>query len=268
MAELRISGWRIAYGVAALLVAIFVGALTYDGQLTARDFGAAVLALTGTFAGAWLAFRRDQVKDQLEQERREADKAAALQDRHVSAIHRATFVLAMQQNELRQVWSVIKPYEKLPGRAIVMPAMFPPGGTNTRLPQSFDDLMFLVDMNEGNLLFEMFINQARYDAAIEVYERRMHFHADDLQTAMMEKNLTGKRLNDDIALQELGAKMYHTAVKLANDVFDQVVNASKDIKAGQDALVSMAQRRFPGRRFVRFELVEDVVDREQPMNDE
>lgn len=115
-----------------------------DGSFERKDLASGLFALIGTFAGALLVFRLEESRERAKEMR--AQKAA---------LDRALVVLGFQHNEVRNYRDLMAPYKTDIELAFKFPASQPPEQFDLR--QRLDDLDFLLDLSNPQILFDLAI---------------------------------------------------------------------------------------------------------------
>lgn len=256
-----VSWLRIFGTVLSIACVIVIAHLFNSNELKISHFGNLILSLVGTFVGAWLAFARDRAKDKLEQTRKRFERQESIDEKRRNAINRALFVLGGQQNEINQLFHALAPYSAVQHRQFRTPSLESPGGMISRTPQVFDDLLFLVDLGRSDLLFDLMMEQSRFDSAILVYNQRMSYHLNVLQPAFENAGIATE--NKEMYVipdleKALGPRVYHTATKFADGMFQQIEDMRLSLATIQARLIDAAENLYPKHNFVRFEPIEDV----------
>lgn len=256
-----VSWTRVSGIVLVIVCGMVIAHLFLTDELKVMHFGNLVLSLVGTFVGAWLAFARDRAKDKLDQSRKRIERQESIDEKRRNAINRALFVLGGQQNEINQLFHLLAPYVAVQHRQFRTPAFESPGGIISRTPQVFDDLLFLVDLRRADLLFDLMMEQSRFDSAILIYNQRMAYHINVLQPAFEKAGVpTDDKEHYIIPDLEkaLGMRVYHTAVKYSDGMFQQIEDMRGSLARIQARLIDAAEELYPTHHFVKFEPIDDV----------
>jgi hypothetical protein len=226
------------YAAATLaMLAVAVGAV-WRGVVELKDLVIAVLPLLTTFAGATLAFRLNLA--------REAEKEA---DRKKQAMNTALFVLVQQDNAIRQI---LRDYEARTSdfeRAFNLPANKPPEYAHLKVPIS--DLVFLLD-SHPQLLFELSIEQERFDQALDAVRIRNAFYVEEVQPAIERTGMLGRTVTILEAEKLLGQRIFGAAMNQAKTVLDHVSSSKVSIPLAVTQLRAAAKDQFPGAPFVNY----------------
>lgn len=234
---------KLIYGGAVGAVIIIVAILAWQGLVSENDFGVAFLALLGTFFGALFAFRLDEQKD-----------AAKERARRKSALNRALLVLGAQHNEIRTIKREMDQFQNAVLCAFNMNASQP--ANSLGLEQKIDDLEFLLESDDPNMLFKIHIEQLRFDQALETVRMRNVHCVGQVQPKMEAANLRGKLVNESMLRAAMGELIYETAVNTTTTMRYHITESDRSIPELMKELRALAKKLFPGEKFVVFELVE------------
>lgn len=235
--------WNVVYPVSAVSAVAIIGLLYLTDNLTLANFGSALLALLGTFFGALFAFRLNERKD--------ADKERS---RRISALNRAILVLGAQHNEIRTIVQEINEHPEPIARAFHMNAAMPV--QSLRLEQRLDDILFLLKSSDPNILFELHIEQIRFDQALETVRLRAKFTADVLHPEMAKHQLKGKYVNERMLREMFGELIFESAVNMTHTMTYHTQGSNESLPALQKKLHALAKELFPGEKFVKFDLID------------
>jgi hypothetical protein len=231
----------VTYGGIVTIAAIAVVLLVNDGSFEKKDLAAGLFALFGTFIGALLAFRLEQGKEQTRDER--ARKAA---------LNRALLVLGVHHNEIRTYRDLLLPFKHPFELAFNLDALQP---ADVGMHQKFDELDFLLQSSTPNVLFELIIEQARFDQAMEAVKLRNEFFVRKIQPTMAALGLTGRMVSVQELEAKLGDYLFGGAMQGAGMVREQIDASNESVPAMAKKLRAVAKELFPDERFVEFTTV-------------
>lgn len=232
----------LSYAAIISIAAIVVVLFAADGSFERKDLATGLFALFGTFAGALLAFRLEESRDKAKEVR--AQKAA---------INRALVVLGYQHNEVRTYRDLMLPYKIDAELAFNFPASQPPDHPDMR--QRFDDLDFLLDSNRPQILFELIIEQERFDQAMAMIRHRNEFYVEKVQPAFARFIGNGKLVSTGEVEDAIGEYLYGGAMQGAISMREHIEGSNVSLPGLQEKLRETAKELYPGEKFVRFDTV-------------
>ena len=232
--------WIYFVFVVAVTVALVWFAIA--GIFSPVDFAKALFPLLGTFVGAFLAFRLQEYREELKDEK----------TRRVS-LNRALLVLGVQHNEIRGYLILTAPYKSEIEMAFNFPAIQPQ--EKLEVSQKFDDLDFLLESSDPNLLFELIIEQGRFDQAIESIRVRNIFYVRELQPVLAAKKINRKSLSRIELEAEVGEYLFGSAVNGANSMISHVRKSNESLPALFEKLRKVSKQLYPSEKFVEFSLL-------------
>jgi hypothetical protein len=234
---------KLIYGGAVAAVIIMVALLAWQDLITKKDFGVAFLALLGTFFGALFAFRLDENKE-----------ATRELQRRKATLNRALLVLGAQHNEVRLIKGQLDKFKDLKACAFNMNAAQPV--ETLRLEQKLDDLDFLLESGDPNMIFKLHLEQLRFDQVLEAVRMRNKHCIEVLQPAMERHKMRGRQLTQAQVRELLGDMIFETAVNSTATMAYHVDASDLSIPELAADLRALAKKILPGERFVLFELVD------------
>jgi hypothetical protein len=235
----KIPTWAI-YALLTAAVAAALGWFRFDGTLDNKDLGTGLLALLGTFAGALLAFRLEESRD------RAKDVAA-----QKAALNRALLVLGYHHNEIRTYCDLIAPYKQDIELAFNFPASEPPDHGDLR--QRADELNFLLESRDPQILFELIIEQNRFDQAIQAIRIRNAFCVEHIQPAFAREGLNNRLISNREIEAKLGEYLYGAAIHGSQTMRDHVLASNQSLPDLATKLRAVAKELYPDERFVQFD---------------
>lgn len=230
------SSWRYAIAIAVLI--LIVGVSLWFDTIGSKELVLALLPLFGTFLGATFAFRLNEEK--------EARKELATRRQ---ALNRALFILLRQENAIRQLKTEFDAQPTMFAKAFLLPAHKPPAYADLR--QNFTDLEFLLDAADPQLLFELTIEQERFEQAMEAMRIRNDAYVGDVQPAIAEHQLAGKLTTAAELKNKLGERIYDCAVNGARAASEHLDASALSLPEMHDKLFAVAKTLFADTRFVR-----------------
>lgn len=231
---------RLLYAAITVIVALIALVAAYLQQIEVKDLVVAVLPVVTTFLGATLAFRLNEDRE----EKRE-------QLRRKQALDFSLFILLRQDNAVRQS---IEPYRTAANdaeRAFMVPALKPPD--YLALKQDIASLAFLLELGHPQLLFELSIEQERFDQVFEALRIRNQFYVDELQPALERTGMNGRSVTLTEAKDLLGERIFGSAMNQAQILFDHFQASERSIPAMFASMRSTAKELFPSAALVSYE---------------
>lgn len=230
----------LLYGFVLFLSAGAVIAMIVGGDFERKDVATGLLALVGTFVGALLAFRlQSYAEDLKESARRKA------------ALNRAILVLGAQQNEIRTFQNELSRFPRVIDRALNMPASQPPELFELR--QRIDELAFLIEEDKSQLVFDLFIEQMRFDQAMQMIRHRNSFYVHEVQHRMAQTLPRGTIATEDELRQKLGERLFDGAILAVESVAHHINGSIESIPEAMQKLRATAKALYPEYKFLDFE---------------
>jgi hypothetical protein len=223
-----------------LVVAIVGGAvwIAASGGISEKEIGSGLLALIGTFLGAFLAYRLN--------EHREDTKERA---QRKIALNRALFVLGRQINALSYIWRThMQQFQEPLERAFNWPSLRPPPFTD--LKQQIEDLEFLLD-SHAEVLMRATIEDERFHQALSAIHTRSDFHVSEIQPTLMRTGLNRRDVTGVMIRAAIGDQLYERAVNQAAIAYQLVEGSRHSLVEMQDELHRIAKSLYPADLFIR-----------------
>lgn len=190
----------------------------------------------GAFFGAYCAFK-------LRQHEENQNKRA----KRKSALDICLFITARQHNAVTLLKSI---YDKYPNeflRAFMMPAIKPPDYKDLKI--NIDDLMFLADQEHVDFLFQLSIEQERFEQVMFAVNIRNDYAVDKLQPAIAEHQLNGRDVTKAELKAKLGEEIYFSSLNMASNAYEQLTLHFESLFKLHNELHAIAVSIFPGERF-------------------
>lgn len=229
----------------AFLVVVFVSALLFvvaEGDVETKDLASGLFALLGTFTGALLAFRFEEEKEKSKE--KFARKAA---------LNRAIVVLGYQHNEVRTYRELVAPYANDVELAFNFPASQPPERID--VVQKFDELTFLLNLNEPQIVFELIIEQVRFDQVLQSIRNRNAFFVEKVQPVFAARGFNNRLVNSGELQHGLGEYLYGGALMGARNIREHLDGSNESLPIMIDKVRKVAKGLFPGDKFVSFAVI-------------
>ena len=234
----KVSPWLLYVGfiaLAAFALILFVR----DGSFGESQIATSIFALIGTFFGALFAFRLQESKE----------KAKEVKARK-TALNRALLVLGMHHNEIQNYIKELSPYVSEVDRAFNLPASQPV--ENLDLRQKFDELDFLLESSNPNILVELIIEQQRFDQVMQAIKLRNNFYVNEVQPVFAAQGLNHRLVAREELREKLGERLFEGAITQVKMVYDHVGSSNDSLQEVFGKLRTVAKELFPSEGFVQF----------------
>ncbi len=215
----------------------------------AASFGTAI---TGTFLGAFLAFRFNAKKQ---------EQLKTLEE--VQGLRSALFTLILQLNLIGNVCRNLEVQKDATNRYLLKPAKL--GDYHQFKRVEISSLEFLLK-TDPNKLMELSITQDRFDTAVEVMADRLEFHRDELQPAIEQARVDSENAfdpgnaNDKLVIAKLGERLWALAKNHDDNVYTHIPDALDTIQTELLELLDCAKRLFPDHVFVDYTFTPPEAD--------
>lgn len=221
----------------------YLSALAIENRIvpTTYDyFLRAIIVLAAAFFGSCSAFYLNHRKDRKK-----------VVEGQVDALNSALFVTLQQINALLLVKRSLSEFEGDPLRFYNMPPVYTSDYSN--LKTDIKRLEFML-RDDANLLFQLAIEQNRFENAVRITNMRADFHLNDLQMAISDakfnvENPTLKELYD-----VLGPRVLGTIKRSTDNMYEQVSESVDSITEIHEKLHVVAKEMFPEFPIVKFEI--------------
>lgn len=234
--------FRLTLTLLSVAIVTILFLVIADGSIGVKDLASGLFALLGTFVGALLAFRLEEGKEKSKES--VARKAA---------LNRAIVVLGYQHNEVRTYRDLVARYKTDIELAFSFPASQPPERID--VVQKFDDLTFLLNSNEPQVLFELIIEQIRFDQVLQSIRHRNAFYVEKVQPALSAEGLNNRQVSNVELKQRLGEYLYEGALMGARNILEHLNGSNESLPEMIANVRKVAKRLFPNDKFVSFEAV-------------
>ncbi|WP_448694557.1 hypothetical protein [Pseudomonas moraviensis] len=190
----------------------------------------------GAFFGAYCAFK-------LRQHEENQNKRA----KRKTALDICLFIMARQHNAVALLKTIYDQYPKELARAFSMPAIKPPDYKDLKI--NIDDLMFLANQEHVDFLFQLSIEQERFEQVIYAVNLRNEYAIEKLQPAIAERQKNGRPLTFSELRPALGDEIYLSSIHMANTAYEQLTLHVESVYNLHNELHEIAGTIFPGERF-------------------
>lgn len=224
-------------GLGALALWYFSG-LAIEKAIVPTSFQSIVTLATsafGAFFGALCAFKYRQHEEKLNK-----------RSKQMAALNTCLFNMARQHNA---VSLILRGYKEFPSdleRAFSMPLIKPP---KYDITLNTPDLLFIADHGHMQLLFNLTIEQERFEQTLMAVDNRNTYSNEKLAPAFAKSNLSGKPVTREILKEELGDVLFTSALQASETAFTFTKEAAESIFKTQLQLHKVAKEIFPGGAF-------------------
>lgn len=241
------------YLILIFLICLGVLFLTLTHDIAPKDIGTGLLALFGTFIGAFLAFRLQLLKDANIEELNQVD-----------ALNRALIVLCTQFNHLASTQFTLDHYKSKIDRILNLPAE----RDSFDQRQKVEELAFLIARGKANLILQVSIEQGRFDAARQAIAERSRVLVDVVQPLLEKHDMNHQLVTEDALKEAFGERIYGTLETATNEVYWHVPETVKSLLTTINDLHAAAKLLYPNRTFVKVEPLEKPAEPKRPQKEE
>jgi hypothetical protein len=230
------------YLVALVLIGIAVWALV-TSIITLKELILLSVPILGTFFGATFAYRLNEEKERQKK-----------LDERKGALAHCLFVLGLQMNVVLQLKSDYDKFQEGFERAFNLPAYQPPAYEDLKIP--IGDLVFLLDnANDAQLLFDLSIEQERFEQILTSIQLRNTIYVDELQPEVARLGLNGTSPIWAEVKAQLGDKLVGRVMQGTKVAYDHLAASDLSIPEMLNKLQTRAKEIFPGSKFLAFKPV-------------
>ena len=200
----------------------------------------AIVVISAAFFGSFSAYHLNDRREQRKQ-----------QEIRINSLNSALFVTLRQFNAITQLKRDLSRWEQDSSRFINMPAVVT--GDYSDLKLDINSIEFLLRERDPNLLFELSVEQERFEAAIMALNMRNTFHYKELQPALSKAGFNNTTATLEQVIEAVGPKIAVTALKSTDGVFSHVYETYDSLSKVHLKLFETAKEIFPNETFIRFE---------------
>lgn len=238
-AWLRIEGPWLGYLLLALFLLAAILLAAAFGHIDGKAVVGWLFPLIGTFLGAFLAFRFQELNDRRAEQRRQ-----------ISAINRTLLAIAAQFNHLfAYERGVLAHFVEKGERMLNLPA----SGLGSRFDDRLiiEDLTFLADHGHAQLLMDLSVEQGRFDCAREVVAARCEMMVNVIQPLIEKHGLNRRVVSSDEVMAVFGERIFGALETATDQVYFHVPSTIESLLATSGMLHAAAKKMFPGVSFMK-----------------
>ena len=228
---------RTTYAIVVLAALAILALALLSDKVELKDIGTGLLAMLGTLLGATLAFRLNEDKEHAKEHARRR-----------AALNRALFTLARQKNAVALIARELAPYQTDFDRAFNFPAAKVPPYAD--LVQRIDDLEFLVEVSDVNVLLKLTVEEERFHQLLESLRVRNEFYVRELQPEISRHKLNGRSVSSEQALGLLGDRLLGSALNYAKILWSHAASSEASLPERIAELRGVAKQLYPGHKFI------------------
>jgi len=199
----------------------------------------AIVTLLAAYYGAKFAFDFQRNKEQQEQK-----------NKNIVSGNLAIFKLITMINSLLSYQrQIIEPVRGKDTAFLEMSPTLPQEKDNISI--NLDSLSFLLGTDDQNLVGELSVEAARYDAAIAAINERSKVHRNEIQPTLDAAGVVngGNYLHADIQ-SVLGERLFHTIHQATDQVIYHVDSTILSLRAISDKLTKALKKIYPDERII------------------
>jgi hypothetical protein len=198
-----------------------------------------LLPLVTSFSGAGFAFLLN-----------DGAKARQIVRDQVAAVNRAQLTLIMQLNQLMLIQKKIEPFRHHPGRCIAIKSLLP--FRDEVLPLDVNSLSFLLETDERQLLFELLLEQQRFNVAMQALNERSRIHIDEMQPRLVAAGMREEvEYLDSQWIEVLGEPLYLELKRITDAAIEQVDLSVDSCQVLLKRFYEAMKKRFPKYKIIR-----------------
>jgi len=215
---------------------IFVKAINSSNIITV------VTAFAGALSGAWGAYKLQINKENKKEEKQK-----------INSLNKALFILLRQINAMTMFKiDLEKVQEEDPiVRAFQIKAWKP--NPYNDLKFNFEELSFILDTEDLNLLHELFIVQESFEQAIETINQRSIYFINKVTPEMELKDIDNKKLTIDELKTEMDNNKIDGLVYATDNMYEHVYGTYQQLEDVELKLFNFAKSQYPKQKFIRVE---------------
>lgn len=197
----------------------------------------AMLPIISTYLGATLAFRLNENKE-----------SAKERLRRKQALNFSLFKSGQQYNAIKQVANDYASTVTEFKQAFTIPASRPPDYSGLR--HDLQSLSFLLEIEQAQVLFDLAIEQERFDQAFEALRGRNEFYISELMPAVEKADLHNKSMTIASMEQGLGKVLFDKAIAHAKQLKNHLEASEKSSLKMFEKLRKIAKEQYPKDKFI------------------
>lgn len=228
-------------GFIAALVAVFNLDVT-------KELLPSLATLFAAFSGAWFAYLL-QAKDRDEYQKKKT----------IASANRVLFSLFQRANALTLIQiDFIDPQRNNPGKHIAMRPIL--NTDNDVIDFDIGNLDFLLGTKYEQIVFDLYIEDRRYESAVQLIEHRSKLHYEEVQPRLekagIKNNLEYEKKDFEVALGDL---LYSQLKSSTDDMVYHVDRTASSLVDVKNKLLVALKEMFPNEKFTNFKVTEEKI---------
>ena len=243
---------RITLGVALVVVGFvlfvfgfLVAIITFEEWKVVKEITPSFTTLVAAFFGAWFAYLL-QLRAKEEKYRKEI----------LASANQVLFSLFQRVNSLKLFqMDNIDPLRGNPGIHIAMQPIL--SMKEEVIKFDIEKIDFLLGTNHKQIVFDLYIEDRRYETALNIIDHRSNLHLYEVQPKLHEAGVTeGVDYPESVYMDALGEMLYKHLEKSTKQVVYNVDRTVTSTIETKDKLLAALKEVYPGEEFINFELLE------------
>ncbi|QKE29379.1 hypothetical protein AACT_2255 [Arcobacter acticola] len=225
-----------------LVSSLLLSDLTFLKIINSSNIITVVTAFAGALSGAWGAYKLQINKENKKEEKQK-----------INSLNKALFILLRQINAMTMFKiDLEKVKEKEP---IVRAFQIQAWKTNpyNDLKFNFEELSFILDTEDLNLLHELFIVQESFEQAIETINQRSIYFINKVTPEMELKDIDNKKFTLDELKTEMDINKINGLVSGTDYMYIHVYRTYQQLEDVTSKLFNFAKSQYPDKKFIQFE---------------
>jgi len=201
-----------------------------------------ITAFGGALSGALGAYKLQIYKENKKEEKQK-----------ISSLNKAFFILLRQMNSMIMYKVDL---EKVETENPIMRAFYlPPWKTNPYhdLKFNFEELSFILDTKDVNLLHELFLVQESFEQAIETINQRTIYFINKVNPEIELKNLNNKKFTIEELKIKIDINKIDGLISATDSIYTHVYNTYKQLEDIEIKLFNFAKLQYPKHKFIQIE---------------
>lgn len=225
-----------------LVSSLLLSDLTFLKIINSSNIITVLAGFGGALSGALGAYKLQIYKENKKEKKQK-----------ISSLNKALFILFRQINamtmfkidleKVREEDPIVRAFEIQPWK---------PNPYND-LKFNFEELSFILDTEDLNLLHELFIVQESFEQAIETINQRSTYFINKVTPEMELKDIDNKKLTIDELKTEMDINKINGLVLATDYMYIHVYETYQQLEDIELKLFNFAKFQYPNQKFIRFD---------------